>query len=220
MKKLVILISGQGSNLQALIDHCQQGSIPAQIQAVISDQAAAYGLVRAQQAGIPSVIIRRSPSLTRVQYDQLLAETVAAYQPDLVVLAGFMHILGPNFLQAFSQQILNIHPSLLPKYPGLNTHQQVLANQDTYHGATVHFVTEQLDAGPVILQARIAVSPQETLDSLRFRIQQQEWVIYPLAVRWFIEGRLVMRHGSAWLDQQRLPSTGYPFPVDLSLAEN
>jgi phosphoribosylglycinamide formyltransferase 1 len=208
MKKIVVLISGQGSNLQALIEACQQGCIPAQISAVISDQAQAYGLQRAQQAGIPAVLLSRSAGLSRDDYDHLLTQTVAAYQPDLVVLAGFMRLLGAFFLAVFPQQILNIHPSLLPKYPGLNTHQRALESGDRQHGATVHFVTEQLDGGPIVLQAQVTLSPQDSLEAISARVHQQEWQIYPLAVRWFIEGRLCMRQGKAWLDQQPLPPLG------------
>lgn len=208
MKKIVVLISGQGSNLQALIEACQQGSIPAQISAVISDQPQAYGLTRAEQAGIPAVALSRPALLSRAEYDHLLAQTVAAYQPDLVVLAGFMRLLGATFLEAFPQQILNIHPSLLPKYPGLNTHQRALESGDRQHGATVHFVTSQLDGGPIVLQAQVPIGPQDSLETISARVQQQERQIYPLAVRWFIEGRLCMRQGLAWLDQQPLPPLG------------
>lgn len=208
MKKIVVLISGHGSNLQALIEACQQGVIRAQISAVISDQAQAYGLNRAQQAGIPAVLVSRPALLSRAEYDYLLTQTVAAYQPDLVVLAGFMRLLGATFLEAFPEQVLNIHPSLLPKYPGLNTHQRALESGDRQHGATVHFVTQQLDGGPVVLQARVPISPQDSLETISARVQQQEWQIYPLAVRWFIEGRLCLRQGKAWLDQQPLPPLG------------
>jgi phosphoribosylglycinamide formyltransferase-1 len=208
MKTIVVLISGHGSNLQALIQACQQGVIPAQISAVISDQPQAYGLQRAKEAGIPVEILSRPATLSRAEYDHLLTRTVSSYQPDLVVLAGFIRILGSAFLEKFSQQILNIHPSLLPKYPGLNTHQRALASGDRQHGATVHFVTQQLDGGPIVLQARVPICPEDSLETISARVQEQEWLIYPLAVRWFIEGRLRMQQGKAWLDQQPLPPLG------------
>ncbi|HAT2883924.1 TPA: phosphoribosylglycinamide formyltransferase, partial [Serratia marcescens] len=153
MKKIVVLVSGQGSNLQALIDACQQDRIAAEIVAVFSNKAQAYGLQRAEAAGIATQALDAKAYADRTAFDAALADAIDQHQPDLVVLAGYMRILSPQFVQRYAGRMLNIHPSLLPKYPGLHTHRQAIDNGDSEHGTSVHFVTEQLDGGPVILQA-------------------------------------------------------------------
>ncbi len=209
MKKIVVLVSGQGSNLQALIDACQQGRITAEIVAVFSNRAQAYGLQRAQAADIAAHALDAKAYADRAAFDAALAEAIDQYQPDLVVLAGYMRILSPQFVQHFAGRMLNIHPSLLPKYPGLHTHRQAIDNGDSEHGTSVHFVTEQLDGGPVILQAKVPIFPGDEEDEVVERVQTQEHLIYPLVVNWFVEGRLAMRDDAAWLDGERLPEQGH-----------
>ncbi|ERK15551.1 Phosphoribosylglycinamide formyltransferase [Serratia fonticola AU-P3(3)] len=209
MKKIVVLVSGQGSNLQALIDACQQGRIAATIVAVLSNNAQAYGLQRAEEAGIAAQALDAKGFADREAFDAALAQAIDQYQPDLVVLAGYMRILSNAFVQRYAGRMLNIHPSLLPKYPGLHTHRQAIDNGDAEHGTSVHFVTEQLDGGPVILQAKVPIFPGDEEDEVIERVQTQEHTIYPLVVSWFIEGRLAMRDNAAWLDGERLPAQGY-----------
>ncbi|MGL5421362.1 MAG: phosphoribosylglycinamide formyltransferase [Serratia fonticola] len=209
MKKIVVLVSGQGSNLQALIDACQQGRIAATIVAVFSNNAQAYGLQRAEEAGIAAQALDAKSFADREAFDAALAQAIDQYQPDLVVLAGYMRILSNVFVQRYAGRMLNIHPSLLPKYPGLHTHRQAIDNGDAEHGTSVHFVTEQLDGGPVILQAKVPIFPGDEEDEVIERVQTQEHTIYPLVVSWFIEGRLAMRDNAAWLDGERLSAQGY-----------
>lgn len=209
MKKIVVLVSGQGSNLQALIDACQQGRIAANIVAVFSNNAQAYGLQRAAEAGITAQALDAKAYTDREAFDAALAQAIDQHQPDLVVLAGYMRILSNAFVQRYAGRMLNIHPSLLPKYPGLHTHRQAIDNGDTEHGTSVHFVTEQLDGGPVILQAKVPIFPGDEEDEVIERVQTQEHTIYPLVVSWFVEGRLAMRDNAAWLDGERLPAQGY-----------
>lgn len=209
MKKIVVLISGSGSNLQSLIDSCHSGAIDAQIAAVVSNQGNAYGLVRAQKAGIPAFYLDATQYTDRQAYDTALLEYIEQYQPDLIVLAGFMRVLTAPFVNHFTGKLLNIHPSLLPKYPGLRTHQKALENGDKEHGTSVHFVTEQLDGGPVILQAKVPIFTGDTEELLIERVKTQEHAIYPIVVKWFISGRLAMRDGNVLLDNQILPPNGY-----------
>lgn len=209
MKKIVVLISGQGSNLQALIDACQQGQISAKIVAVFSNKAQAYGLQRAKAAGIAAHALDTNAYQDRAAFDAALANAIDQYRPNLVVLAGYMRILNPSFVQRYSGRMLNIHPSLLPKYPGLHTHHQTIDNGDSEHGTSVHFVTEQLDGGPLILQAKVPIFPVDEEDDVIARVQAQEHTLYPLVVNWFVTGRLVMRENAAWLDGERLPAPGH-----------
>lgn len=209
MKKIVVLISGQGSNLQALIDACQQGRIAANIVAVISNVPQAYGLQRAKEAGITTNVLEVKNFVDREAFDNALQQTIDQYQPDLIVLAGYMRILSHFLVQHYAGRMLNIHPSLLPKYPGLHTHRQAIDNGDSEHGTSVHFVTEQLDGGPVILQAKVPIFPGDEEDEVIERVQAQEHTLYPLVVNWFIEGRLEMRNNAAWLDGERLSAQGY-----------
>lgn len=200
MKNIVVLISGNGSNLQAIIDACRANKITGNVVAVLSNKANAYGLERAKQADIPAYFVDPTQFNDSADYDKALIEKIDVYQPDIVVLAGFMRILSPAFVAHYQHKLLNIHPSLLPKYPGLHTHRQVLANKDPFHGVTVHFVTEELDGGPMIIQARIPVFPDDTEQSLQARIQIEEYCIYPLAIRWLAEDRLTMKNNQAYLD--------------------
>ena len=210
---VVVLISGSGSNLQALIDDVQADadsskSSPARIAAVISNRADAYGLQRAQQAGITTQVLDHKQFDGREAFDAALVEAIDAFNPQLVVLAGFMRILSPAFVRHYAGRLLNIHPSLLPKYKGLHTHQRALDAGDHEHGCSVHFVTEELDGGPLVVQAVIAVQSDDSPTSLAQRVHQQEHRIYPLAVRWFAEGRLRLAAQGALLDGQALPSSG------------
>ncbi len=209
MKKIVVLVSGQGSNLQALIDAQQQGRIAGTISAVFSNNPQAYGLERAAQAEIPAHALDAQVFSDRASFDLALAQAIDQYQPDLLVLAGYMRILSPEFVQHYAGRMLNIHPSLLPKYPGLHTHRQALENGDQEHGTSVHFVTEELDGGPVILQAKVPIFSDDSEEDVVERVQTQEHNIYPLVVSWFTDGRLLMRDNAAWLDGERLPIQGY-----------
>lgn len=206
-----MLISGSGSNLQALIDSCSEARSAAQIVAVISNRADAFGLERARSAGIETRLVEHRDFDSRESFDRALAENIDAFVPDLVVLAGFMRILSPFFTQKYAGKMLNIHPSLLPKYPGLHTHQRAIDAGDAEAGATVHFVTADLDAGPAVLQASVAIQPGDDAGRLAAKVLEQEHRIYPEALRWFASGRLELREGSAWLDGQALPAGGIRF---------
>ena len=209
MKNIVVLISGSGSNLQAIIDACEQKRIPGTIRAVFSNKADAFGLERAREAGIPQHALAANQFASREAFDRELMHEIDAYAPDVVVLAGYMRILSAEFVQHYQGKLLNIHPSLLPKYPGLNTHRQALDNGDTEHGTSVHFVTEELDGGPVILQAKVPVFTGDDEAEITSRVQAQEHAIYPLVVSWFLNGRLKMQDNHAWLDDIKLPPEGY-----------
>ena len=201
---LVILISGNGTNLQAIIDAIQAGALQAEIRAVISNNPNAYGLTRARQAGIPAEVLDHRHYTNREAYDRELQALIDKYQPQLIVLAGFMRILTTDFVTHYHGRMLNIHPSLLPKYQGLNTHQRVLEAGDDIHGVSVHFVTPELDGGPVILQAEVPVHPGDTADDLAQRVHQQEHVIYPLVIRWIAEGRLMLQDETVLFDGKPL----------------
>jgi len=209
MKNIVVLISGNGSNLQAIIDACKQKKINGTIRAVFSNKADAFGLERARESGIPAHALLAAQFASREGFDRQLMQEIDAYAPDVVVLAGYMRILSPAFVAHYATRLINIHPSLLPKYPGLNTHRQVLENGDEVHGTTVHFVTDELDGGPVILQAQIPVFEGDSEEDISARVQTQEHAIYPLVVSWFVEGRLAMQENKAWLDGVCLPASGY-----------
>lgn len=207
---VVVLISGSGSNLQAILNHSQQDGLVS-ISAVISNKADAFGLQRATRAGIPTQVLSHRDYPDRSAFDQALMTVIDQYQPDLVVLAGFMRILTPEFTRHYQQRLMNIHPSLLPKYKGLDTHERALQAGDIEHGCSVHFVTEHLDGGPVIIQASTAIDAQDDAESLAQKVHQLEHQIYPLAVQWFAEGRLQLDDNNVVLDGQVLPNTGYPF---------
>jgi phosphoribosylglycinamide formyltransferase-1 len=202
--RIAVLISGEGTNLQALIDAVAARRIAGEIALVVSDRAAARGLERARAAGIPAEYLPAQRGAERAVYDRALAELLDRHAPDLVVLAGFMRILTPEFVARYAGRMLNLHPSLLPKYPGLDTHRLVLENGDRVHGATVHFVTAGLDAGPLVIQYRIAVRPHEPIESLVARVHAGEHVILPRAVDWFVTGRLRLAGEAVMLNGARL----------------
>ncbi|QGX91960.1 phosphoribosylglycinamide formyltransferase [Tatumella sp. TA1] len=204
MKRIVVLISGSGSNLQAIIYACQLGRLNAEIVAVFSNKTDAFGLQRAQRAGIATQSLAIGDYADRQAFDRALMQSIDRYQPDLIVLAGYMRILSSSFVSHYLGRLLNIHPSLLPKYPGLHTHRRALENGDSEHGVSVHFVTEQLDGGPVILQASIPVLPDDTEQDLAERLLIEEHRIYPQVIQWWVEGRLSLRGDRAWLDNEPL----------------
>ncbi len=191
MKSAVILISGRGSNMQAIIE----ARLPIRVAAVISNRPDAAGLAYAQQQGIATEAVDHQKFATRDAFDASLAAAIERHQPDLVVLAGFMRILGEAFVRQFAARMLNIHPSLLPVFPGLHTHRRALEEGVKVHGTTVHFVTPSLDHGPIVIQAAVPVLPDDDEDSLAARVLAQEHRIYPQAVRWFAEDRLEVRDG-------------------------
>lgn len=195
MKNIVILISGRGSNMEAIVRAQQAEAWPARIAAVISNKPDAKGLAFAEAHGIPTAVVPNKEFPTRAAFDAALQDTIDRFEPDLVVLAGFMRILTAPFVEHYAGRMLNIHPSLLPLFPGLHTHRQALDAGVTEHGATVHFVTAELDHGPAVIQARIPVLPGDTEDSLAERLLAEEHVIYPQAVRLFIEDRLSIENG-------------------------
>ncbi len=201
--RVAVLVSGEGSNLQALLDAGRAGTLGAEVAVVVSNRAAARGLIRARDAGVPARHLG-GKDVTREAYDEALAALLAEYSPDLLVLAGFMRIFSSGFVAQFEGRILNIHPSLLPKYPGLDTHRRVLEAGERWHGATVHFVTVDLDAGPAVLQYRLPVRAQDTIESLTARVHVGEHFILPRAVEWFGGGRLRLENGSVMLDDRRL----------------
>lgn len=203
---VVVLISGNGSNLQALIDASNDGGYS--IKGVISNKADAFGLERAAKAGIRAQVLDHRQFPDRESFDAALMEKIDAFSPNVVVLAGFMRILSSGFVQHYSGKIINIHPSLLPDYRGTQTHQRVLDAGEQYHGVSVHFVTEELDGGPVIIQSALAIESGDTAETLAARVAQQEHIIYPKAVSWFAHQRLHMKDNGAWLDGTRLGVNG------------
>ncbi len=188
---LVVLISGSGSNLQAIID-AAAADLPVEIRAVISNRADAYGLERARKAGIETWVLDHKEFEDRERYDLALGNLIEEYQPGLVILAGFMRILTPALVSRFHGCMLNIHPSLLPKFRGLHTHERAIEAGETLHGASVHFVTEELDGGPLIIQARVPVLTDDDPDTLAARVLVQEHILYPTAIRMFADGSLRM----------------------------
>jgi phosphoribosylglycinamide formyltransferase-1 len=208
--RLAVLVSGSGSNLQALIDRCRDGSLDAEVAMVISDRPGVFALERARQAGIPAITVDYKAAGSRETFAGQLETALRASAPDLVVLAGFMRILPAELVDRYRGRMLNVHPSLLPKYPGLDTYRRALAAGDPWHGSTVHFVIPELDAGPGIIQYRVRIRPGETEDSLRARVQRGEHIIYPRAVEWLAKGRVQYRDGKA----VRVPA-GAPLPETL-----
>ena len=209
--RLMVLISGSGSNLQSFIDACTEGSLQAEVVAVISNKPGVKGLDRAAAAGIPNIVVDHRAFESRDSFDQNLGDMIDSFAPDLVVLAGFMRILTPEFVNRFLGRLINIHPSLLPAYPGLHTHQRAIDAGDQQAGATVHFVTPALDGGPSVLQAQVPVLPDDSADTLAQRVLGFEHQIYPMAAQWFCQGRLRMANGQALLDGKPLPETGVIF---------
>ena len=206
---VVVLLSGTGSNLQALIDSTRTGDSPVRIAAVISNRSDAYGLQRARDAGIDTRALDHKAFEGREAFDSALIELIDAFKPKLVVLAGFMRILSADFVRHYEGRLLNIHPSLLPKYKGMHTHQRALDAGDSEHGCSVHFVTEELDGGPLVVQAVVPVESGDSAQTLAQRVHTQEHRIYPLAVRWFAEGRLILGDQGALLDGQLLAASGH-----------
>ena len=208
---LLFLISGNGSNLQAFIDQVGELRLNAHICCVISNKADAFGLQRARSAGIATEVIEHKHYSERADFDQAMAAVIDRHQPDLIVLAGFMRILTSAFVEKYQGRMLNIHPSLLPKYPGLNTHQRAIEAKDDYAGATVHFVTAELDGGPPIIQAKVSISSHDSAESLAAKVQLIEHEIYPLAAQWFLQARLQLKPNGAFLDDKKLPETGFDY---------
>ncbi|MFT4837046.1 MAG: phosphoribosylglycinamide formyltransferase-1 [Psychromonas sp.] len=211
-KKIVVLLSGNGSNLQNIIDKLHNTELnneQIEIVAVLSNKADAYGLQRAQVAGIIHKAIISKGISSREQYDALLSQEIDQYQPDLIVMAGFMRILSAQFIDKYLGRMLNIHPSLLPKYQGTNTHQRAIDAGDSEHGVSVHFVTEELDSGATVLQAQVPIFSEDSVEQLAERVLTQEHLIYPLAIQWFLSGRLSMLNNHALLDGLILPANGY-----------
>ncbi|TXH06166.1 MAG: phosphoribosylglycinamide formyltransferase [Nevskiaceae bacterium] len=205
MNNIVVLISGQGRNLQALIEAQQAERIAGRIAAVVSNRADAPGLERAREAGILTEVVPHADYAQRDVFDAALAAVIGRHHPDIVVMAGFMRVVGDEFIRRFRGRMLNIHPSLLPKYPGLKTHQRVLEAGDAEHGATVHFVTEQLDGGPAVIQGRFSVNPQDTAETLAERVMRDiELKIYPQAVAWMARGELKLDSEQVWFRGKRL----------------
>lgn len=209
MKKIAVLISGQGTNLQTIIDACYSGDIPAKIACVVSNKADAYGLVRAKQAQIPQAVFLRKNFANNLEMDNAIGDYLQSLAVDLIVLAGYMKILTPKFTQRFAGKILNIHPSLLPKYAGLNTYQRAIEAGDNEHGTTVHFVNEEVDGGAIVLQAKVPIFPEDSIEEVEARTREQEYQIYPLVIKWFTEGRLRLKDNLAYLDGKPLPKSGY-----------
>ncbi|WP_162062578.1 phosphoribosylglycinamide formyltransferase [Vibrio taketomensis] len=210
MKSIVVLVSGNGTNLQAIIDACTTTIKDGKVTAVFSNKAEAYALERAKNAGAAGIFLDTKAFDTRDAYDHELMRQMDEFKPDLIILAGFMRILSGEFVRHYMGRMINIHPSLLPKYPGLNTYQRAIHAGDEEHGTSVHFVTEQLDGGPVILQAKVPIFDEDTVETLTERVQNQEHRIYPMVAKWFVEGRLEMRDGkSAYLDGELLGMYGY-----------
>jgi phosphoribosylglycinamide formyltransferase-1 len=193
---VVVLISGRGSNMQALLD----SALPARFEAVISNEAHAAGLELARERGVPTAVVAHRAYASRADFDRALAAEIDRHRPDLVVLAGFMRVLTPEFVQRYEDRLMNIHPSLLPAFPGLHTHRRALEAGVRLHGCTVHLVTATLDHGPIVVQAAVAVAPDDTEDRLAARVLAQEHRIYPQAVRWFCEDRLRLVGGLVLVD--------------------
>jgi len=206
--RIVVLISGSGSNLQAIIDACREERIPGTVVGVISNEPSAYGLTRALQANIVAVGLSHRDYDSRKTYDEALADLIETFSPDLIVLAGFMRILTPAFVKKYEGRLINIHPSLLPDYPGLNTHQRVLADRRASHGATVHFVTEDLDGGPIIIQGKTSIVPSDTEGTLAQKVHEVEHEIYPKAIAWFASGRLSLEGNQVMLDDGLVSDRG------------
>ena len=202
--RLVVLISGRGSNLQAIIDQAVSGELPVEIVAVISNRPGVAGLERARQANIPTLELDHNSYPDRPEFEMALMALIDRQQPDLVILAGFMRVLTAGFTDHYRGRLFNIHPSLLPKFRGLHTHERAIAAGETEHGATIHFVTAELDGGPIIVQARVPVLPNDDSDTLAARVLVQEHCLYPQAIRWFAEGRLTLEGERVWFDGEPL----------------
>lgn len=206
--RLAVLISGAGSNLQAILDAINKGSLPAQVSLVLSNKATAGGLARAERAGVATTVIDHRDYPDRSTFDRTMMERIDAHGANTVVLAGFMRILSADFVRHYQGRLINIHPSLLPKYPGLNTHTRALEANDSEHGCSLHFVTDELDGGPLIAQARFPVAANDTVETLSKKVQEREHHLYPQVLRWRAEQRLQMTDQGVELDGERLPAQG------------
>lgn len=209
MKKIVVLISGHGMNLQAMIDACKSSYINAEIVGVFSNQSDAFGLQRAKSAGIFHRTFLRSDYANNLDMDRHIGDEIDNLGADLIVLAGYMKILSAEFTHRFAGKILNIHPSLLPKYSGLHTYQRAIEAGETEHGMTIHFVNEKVDGGAIVLQAKVPIFPEDNITDIEDRVKEQEIRFYPLVIKWFVEGRLRLIDNHAYLDGNRLPPQGY-----------
>jgi phosphoribosylglycinamide formyltransferase-1 len=202
--RTVVLVSGSGTNLQTIIDHAASGTLDISVTGVVSDRPGVLALERAKRAGIPALTVDHAQAGSSTAFQRQINSLLAELKPELIVLAGFMRILSPELVSSWAGRMLNVHPSLLPKYPGLHTYRRALDAGEKEHGSTVHFVIPELDAGPGILQYRVSIRPGDTEESLRARVQQGEYLIYPRAIAWFAAGRLALKDGSTWLDGVRL----------------
>ena len=198
-----VLISGNGSNLQAMIDAVEEKKIQGRICCVLSNKENAYGLIRAKEAGITTEVVNNENYSTREEFDSKMIEVLDGYQPNLIVLAGFMRILSPVFVKSYRERILNIHPSLLPKFPGLDTHRRVLESSETRHGVTVHFVDDTLDGGPICSQSSILIKTDSPVE-LKEKIHELEHELYPKVINWFGQGRLKQEEDKVYLDNKEL----------------
>lgn len=206
--RLAVLISGTGTNLRAILDHIAAGDLPATVSLVLSNRAAANGVAVARDAGVPVAVIDHRDYPDRESFDLAMIERIDAHGADTVVLAGFMRILSASFVAHYRGRLINIHPSLLPRYPGLDTHARALAAGDAEHGCSLHFVTEQLDGGPLIARAAVPVHENDNVETLSKRVQQQEHRLYPHVLRWRAEGRLQLTDQGVELDGEPLPAEG------------
>lgn len=198
--RIVVLLSGSGTTLQSIIDT----GLPATISAVISNKPGVMGLNRAKEANIPTHVLDHTTYSSREDFDQDLQQQIDEYKPDLVVLAGFMRILSDDFVNHYYGRLINIHPSLLPKYKGMHTHQRVMDDGEPLHGSSVHFVNTELDGGPVVLQARLPVLPNDSPESLELRIKTKEHLIYPTAISWLAEGRIELKGNEVYMDGKKM----------------
>ena len=214
--KLVVLISGQGTNLKAILEQIQAGHLQAEVAAVISNRPQAPGLTLAQQAGIHTAVLDHTQFDDRLSFDQALMDLIDQHQPDLIVLAGFMRILSESFVHHFLGKLINIHPSLLPKYQGLHTHQRALADKQTEHGASVHFVIPELDSGPVILQAAVPIYADDDVGRLQQRVQVAEHQLYPEAIRRLVAGQVSFSNGMVYYGEQPISTQQQQFEVTLN----
>ena len=209
--QILVLISGSGSNLQSIINACNSGEIRGKVVAVISNVPEVKGLERAAKAKIPNIVVNHQSFSSRSEFDDQLYKVINRFNPDLVVLAGFMRILSKDFVKKLEHKMINIHPSLLPAYPGLNTHQRAIDAGDMEAGATVHYVTSELDGGPCILQAKVFVHPEDTAADLAKRVLEKEHIIFPKVVEWFCDGRITLNNGVVFIDGMSAPKAGLLF---------
>ncbi|MBK1852648.1 phosphoribosylglycinamide formyltransferase [Marinobacter sp. 1-4A] len=204
LPKILVLASGSGTNFQALLDASRGRDFPGQIVALGCNQPKAFALERAAQANVETFVVNHKEFGSREEFDAALMAHILRYNPDLIVLAGFMRILTTDFVRAFRGKLVNIHPSLLPKYTGLNTHQRALDAGDAAHGVSIHFVTEELDGGPVVAQAEVTITAEDTRETLAEKVQQKEHLLYPIVVRWFCEGRIQLGDDQVLFDGQAI----------------